>query len=131
MKASRNAQRKAHYAAIADKSSRNQDTITAPLVGRLEWVTSEPIIKVNEETGERHVVGERKVAPYQRVVHDAAAVPGEARPRTAKRATNAQKIGRQERAWARCRLLRQCGAHEGPRDNCKSCGAPLPIEATP
>lgn len=38
--------------------------------------------------------------------------------------TNAQQRGRQERAWARCKPLREKGAHVFDGPNCRSCGCP-------
>lgn len=126
-KLSRNQARKIAYAQQADRSSRNEHTLDGPIIGRLVTVTTEPVIKYvpDEEswTGERAViVGERKVKPYQKIVHDE--TPAETKQRTAKREPNAQKRRRQIAAWSRCATRLATGEHS-PDMNCRCCGCPV------
>ncbi len=136
VKSSRNAQRKAAYAGLANKGSRNQEQLAGPVVGRIVTVTSEPIVMAvkDEESwdGERRVVvGEKTVKPYQMVVHDDKPVKGETVRTKVKREPNAQKRLRQEGAWGRCLTKRQSGGHEFTQNagqNCRSCGCPASAE---
>lgn len=103
-KQSRNAVRKRLYADEADKGSRNQTPIAAPIIGRMEWVLT-------------------KVTPYQRIVHDQEGLAD--RAKGAKREPNARKRRRQLTAWSNCRLTaHNFIAHNFINGNCKCCGCP-------
>lgn len=120
-KMSRNQRRKAAYSAQADKGSRNQEQIAAPIVGRLEMVTHETVTTVRN--------GEiidlvRPIQPYQRVVHDQIEQKTETVQKPAKRETDARKRRRQEAAWARCKTKSETGSHSD-NTNCHSCGCPV------
>lgn len=106
---SRNRQRKALYASLANKESRNQEQLTAPIIGHFET----QIVKVGGKT-----ISERVI------VH--ADAPANTAHVSTKRSPNAQKRRRQLSAWARCRTKRDMGDHDfdGPRPNCRSCGCP-------
>lgn len=117
-------QRKTAYAALANKGSRNQDALSGPIIGHFETVSTETRYRLNDEGG---IIGtyEKKVKPYQRIVHDE--VPRTTDPSLNRykpqRSIDPQKRRRQESAWKRCRVLRENGAHAEGR-NCYSCGCP-------
>lgn len=135
VKSSRNQQRKKDYYGKADKGSRNQDQLDAPVVGRLVEV------KIDPETG-------RPCRPYTRVVHDGPVktdggiVAAPVKAKAEKRATDARKRRRQDAAWARCENLRGHRFNEPPKyrdslrpilyqaDRCASCGCPASAAAS-
>ena len=115
-KMSRNRQRKVTYAAQANKSSRNEVCLDAPVVGRIE-------VTCVDEDGRlcgRHerVVhdGEKKVGPVTPAVSGAAARVSHA----SSSEPDVRRRRRQEAAWGRCE---KHGPDMGP-DNCPSCGCP-------
>jgi len=137
--ASRNQQRKAAYAAQADKSSRNQVAIEAPIVGHFETrAVTMPCPRCSDDEGVRYVANCKrcdgtgrvekrdrngKVETVEVIVHD--------KPTTAtiaatkqKREPDARKRRRQLSAWARCRALKTTGVHRGDSSNCQCCGCP-------
>lgn len=128
-----NRQRKAAYAAQANRASRNQDAIEGPIVGR--FVEREVTVKCRAcELGCERCDGtgrvvkrgrDGKVETVEVIVHDERADKAPAATPTAAptREVHAAKRRRQLSAWARCRGHVIAGA------NCCSCGCPA-AEAT-
>lgn len=143
VKTSRNRTRKAAYAAQADKSSRNENSIgEKPIIGRLVMVdatkpcraceggrTDEDGNACRKCGGTGSVVARDangNVRQVQIVVHDgdstqgAAAIGGTS---SKHEVADAGKRRRQEAAWARCKYAKQGHKIEG-LVNCQSCGCP-------
>lgn len=139
-KMSRNQQRKAAYAALADKSSRNQVAIEAPIVGHFETrAVTEPCPRCADDgfpfgredckrckgTGrieKRDRSG--KVQTVEVIVHDKPSAEATVTATKKQREIDPRKRRRQIGAWTRCRALRTTGAHRGDGNNCQCCGCP-------
>lgn len=119
-KTSRNHQRKTLYASQADRASRNENTISAPIVGRLVTVTEKVVY--TEDGREKRV----KVEPYQTVVHDRVSAPLVVNGVVQAKQVRADKHRRQLAAWGRCRYLPK---HDVHGRNCRSCGCPVAVQS--
>lgn len=119
-KMSRNQRRKALYSSLADKGSRNQDTI--------EVVACPACGGGRSHDGNRAQCG--KCGGIGSVpVAGAVTVESLVVSRTPKRESDARKRRRQIAAWGRCRTLLETGKHSGHDLNCKCCGCPVSEQA--